>query len=672
MFRRDLVADRDVAGVDDGETSIDETLRQVLFLVKKEQLGIEPADFLEGGPPQRCAGADKFPLLKTLAPPFRGVSRAVNPAGQVGRRDAVRPVETFNGEGKRANFRLRAKALDGSTDAVRAREYGVIVQDNDRFSASGRRSLVSPAGHADVSRVGDQPDLGKLAAVIRQAGQSLGDAALIDDDNAEIHAVLVERAPDSIKRVVDTTPGQYDDVGVGHETGKSEAHSGRAHQLDRRVFQQMLRHPSLSLIMSLIKWLWSACCLQPNAGLRETARTEVGMPTTTVIIPTFNRAHLLRATLDAVLSQTRPPSEIIVVDDGSTDSTQELIRSCGVRVLHTPNRGKSAAVNLGLSHATGDWIWIVDDDDVPCPDALQRLQNLLRIKPRARFAYGRHERFKAADGAMRRLGTGYWSDCLDEEFHLATMEDYFAHQPGMLVAREVYETVGPFDETLSASEDYEMLVRTACRFDGVRCDGIVFWQRLHDGDRGPTADRFGAAEREARWIEADKQIFLRFRQSLPQGAYLPRGAFFPEDVGRRRALFQRGCIMARKKLWTEAIADFSHAAIIDCGPLSPDERSIVTRATFSKYGCDELIASPSIVHLLSDMGRQRRLGSDVASAIARGLVWRIRKAALAGQPVHAGRLLRAVARLASPIGAHWGALNPSRAHGHSADSDNRN
>lgn len=395
------------------------------------------------------------------------------------------------------------------------------------------------------------------------------------------------------------------------------------------------------------------------------------MPTTTVIIPTFNRAHLLRETLDAVVRQTRPPGEIIVVDDGSTDSTQDLIRSGRVRALHTPNRGKSAAVNLGLRHATGDWIWIVDDDDIPCPDALQRLQTLLHSKPHARFAYGRHERFSAADGAMRRLDTGYWSDCPDEEFHLATMEDYFAHQPGMLVAREVFETVGPFNETLSSSEDYEMLVRIACRFDAVRCDGILFWQRLHDGDRGPTADRFGAAEREARWIEADQKIFLRFRESLPLDTYLPRGAFFPEDVGKRRALFQRGCIMARKKLWTEAIADFSHAANIDCGPLSPDERSIVKRATFSKYGCDELVASPNVVRMLCDIGRQHRLGSDVASAVARGLVWRIRKAALAGRPVHAGRLLLTIARLASSLAPIEGTLNPSRAHGHSTSSDNR-
>jgi glycosyltransferase involved in cell wall biosynthesis len=382
------------------------------------------------------------------------------------------------------------------------------------------------------------------------------------------------------------------------------------------------------------------------------------MLTTTVIIPTFNRARLLREALDAVLSQTCRPGEIIVVDDGSTDSTQDVIRSRGVRALHTPNRGKSAAVNLGLSHANGDWIWIVDDDDIPCPDALERLHDLLRGKPRARFAYGRHERFYSVDGSMRRLGAGYWSDCPDAQFHLATMEDYFAHQPGMLVARDVYETVGRFNETLSASEDYEMLVRIACRFDGARCDGVVFWQRLHDGDRGPMADRFGAADRETRWIEADKQIFLRVRQSLPLDAYLPRGAFFPEVVGRRRALLQRGCIMARKKLWTEAIADFSQAADIDCGPLSSDERSIVTRATFSKYGCDELITSPSLVRLLADIGRQRCRGPDITKSIARGLVWRIRKAALAGRLARATRLFRIVARLASPVSAHRGRRPP--------------
>jgi glycosyltransferase involved in cell wall biosynthesis len=389
------------------------------------------------------------------------------------------------------------------------------------------------------------------------------------------------------------------------------------------------------------------------ADLIATARLNSAMFTTTVIVPTFNRAQFLHETLDAVLRQTRPVDEVIVVNDGSTDATSEVLRSYGdaVSLFRTSNRGKSAAVNFGLSVAKKDWIWIVDDDDVPCPDAHQRLVDVLRSRCEARFAYGRHDRFYTVDGAIRRLDTGYWSNCPDEEFHLATMEDYFAHQGGMLVAREVYETVGVFDETLHSSEDYEMLVRIACAFTGARCEGVVLRQRLHRGYRGPSEDRFDANEREPRWIRTDQKLFAKFRSVLPLEIYVPRGTKLSEPEDARRALLQRGCIMARKKLWAEAILDFETAADVHSGTLTDEERSILRRTTCSKYGCNELIESPDIVRSLIVFGRRSRQSADITRSIARGLVWRIREAALEGRLAYAGSLLLVAMRLsASGIG----------------------
>ncbi|MGA7937309.1 MAG: glycosyltransferase, partial [Kovacikia sp.] len=98
------------------------------------------------------------------------------------------------------------------------------------------------------------------------------------------------------------------------------------------------------------------------------------MPAVSVIIPNYNRAKLIGATLENMLSQTLPPVEIIVVDDGSTDDSVEVIRSFGSRVtlICQANQGPGAARNAGLKIATGDYIQFFDSDDLCSLNKLER------------------------------------------------------------------------------------------------------------------------------------------------------------------------------------------------------------------------------------------------------------------------------------------------------------
>jgi glycosyltransferase involved in cell wall biosynthesis len=107
------------------------------------------------------------------------------------------------------------------------------------------------------------------------------------------------------------------------------------------------------------------------------------LPSISVIIPTYNRAHLVGETIDCILRQTRPPEEIIVVDDGSTDDTCTEIERFGARVtlLRQENLGPGAARNRGLSQATGTFIQFFDSDDLAT-------LNLLEAKLRAVNAMG--------------------------------------------------------------------------------------------------------------------------------------------------------------------------------------------------------------------------------------------------------------------------------------------
>lgn len=92
-------------------------------------------------------------------------------------------------------------------------------------------------------------------------------------------------------------------------------------------------------------------------------------PSVTVVMPTYNRAHLIAPTIDAVLQQTHKNTELVVVDDGSTDETQSVIahRYGGnpqVRHVYKPNGGVSSARNIGLEHASGDYVAFLDSDDL--------------------------------------------------------------------------------------------------------------------------------------------------------------------------------------------------------------------------------------------------------------------------------------------------------------------
>jgi|GEM_PF-3135671 hypothetical protein len=103
--------------------------------------------------------------------------------------------------------------------------------------------------------------------------------------------------------------------------------------------------------------------------------------------------------------------------------------------------------------------------------------------------------------------------------------------------------------------------------------------------------------------------------------------------------------MARRKLWDEAIEDFSAASRMLCGPLTKGEKGILRRATGCKYGCYVLVNDGRILRALSRLARQKGLAADIVREIARGLVWRIRTMAMAGQVRSATRFSNVFARL---------------------------
>jgi len=316
------------------------------------------------------------------------------------------------------------------------------------------------------------------------------------------------------------------------------------------------------------------------------------MQDVTAIVPTFNRARFLGECLDALIGQTAPPRQIIVVDDGSTDDTARVVAGFGDRVdyLRKENGGKSSALNLALAQATGAAIWIFDDDDIADPDALRRLSGALAADPGAGFAFGNHDNFRVdEDGRLSFIPVSPARFDLDD-LHLAVLERCFIFQPALLVRRRCYDAVGPFDTGLPRAQDYEMLLRLTRHARGVHVPHILFHQRQHDHVRGPATLAIPGGEIWEKQKYFDALVLEKAHREEDLTDYLPRaarGTATPAPGDRVRALLRRAAVMARKKLWRLAGEDIDAAGMLAARhgirAIGPAETALLSRV-FDEFG----------------------------------------------------------------------------------------
>ena len=183
----------------------------------------------------------------------------------------------------------------------------------------------------------------------------------------------------------------------------------------------------------------------------------MGQPTVTVVIPTNNRKGLLPRALASVARQIRLPEEVIVVDDGSTDDTEGLIRQQfpEVRYLQQENRGVSAARNRGIREAKGEWVAFLDSDDEWLPEKLDRQLDALREDSEFLLCHTNEiwiRRGKRVNPMKKhtKFGGFIFKNCLP----LCVISP-----SSVLVHCSLFERVGLFDESLPACEDYDLWLR---------------------------------------------------------------------------------------------------------------------------------------------------------------------------------------------------------------------
>jgi glycosyltransferase involved in cell wall biosynthesis len=181
-----------------------------------------------------------------------------------------------------------------------------------------------------------------------------------------------------------------------------------------------------------------------------------------VIIPTYNYGRFLADCVGSVLRQSENDLEIIVVDDGSTDNTADVVKSFAGKVKYVPqeNKGLSSARNTGLRHASGEFVQLLDSDDMLGVDAIAAKASFLREHPDATVAVSPSYLFSSLNADGNPETTGCWAlHRRNLDIHLA----YFNIAPphAFLMRRTAVERVGYFDESLRACEDYEYWLRAA-------------------------------------------------------------------------------------------------------------------------------------------------------------------------------------------------------------------
>lgn len=176
-----------------------------------------------------------------------------------------------------------------------------------------------------------------------------------------------------------------------------------------------------------------------------------------VVVPTFNCAPILPRALDSILGQSLPATELIVVDDGSQDDTEDLIRRRypQVRYLKQANGGVSSARNRGIGAAGGDWIALLDSDDAWLPDKLAAQCATLRGQPNIRLCHTqevwiRHGRRVNQMDKHAKSGGYIFRACLPR---------CVISPSAALLHRSLFDELGTFGEDLPACEDYDLWLR---------------------------------------------------------------------------------------------------------------------------------------------------------------------------------------------------------------------
>ena len=316
------------------------------------------------------------------------------------------------------------------------------------------------------------------------------------------------------------------------------------------------------------------------------------MPLASIIVPAFNVAKTLSETLDALLAQTFTDYEIIVVNDGSTDTTAALLEEYegtpSLKVITQRNRGLAGARNTGIAAARGLYIGFCDADDLWVPEKLERHVAHLGSEPRVGISYSGSALIDDDGGPLGMAQTPRLKNITPGHIFMRNpigngsapvirkaVFDAIAHRPASEQTRDWY-----FDETFRQSEDIECWLRIALttdwQFEGI--EGTLTQYRINAGGLSSATElQLVAWERMVTKLSQISPEFFA-RTAKPARAYqlryLARRAISDKDTGRAFGLLAQSIAQSWRPMWEEpckSITTIAAAMVLRVGgPLALD------------------------------------------------------------------------------------------------------
>lgn len=272
-------------------------------------------------------------------------------------------------------------------------------------------------------------------------------------------------------------------------------------------------------------------------------------PSISAVVAAYQAEEWIGEALDAILGQTRPPDEVVVVNDGSTDGTGRELERYGrrIRVVHRPNGGCPAAFNTAFREARGDFVAMCGADDIWEPRKLEWQLEAIRRHPQADVLFGHARMFGRIESEHARPPhTGLLDS---DSFRNALFAANCVCAPSVVIRRSLFESLGPFVEKFGA-DDYEYWFR--CLRAGARFyydERPLLRYRQHDTNLSAQMGWMDDCTCQVRrWYEADVSdrrvvdaglaplLFRIARRKVDEGATEQARGAFRESLGHARGL----------------------------------------------------------------------------------------------------------------------------------------
>jgi glycosyltransferase involved in cell wall biosynthesis len=284
---------------------------------------------------------------------------------------------------------------------------------------------------------------------------------------------------------------------------------------------------------------------------QNSVETEIEVPSliqplVTVVITSYNYERYVGETIESVLKQTYPRVEVIVVDDGSTDRSAEVIGKFGTKVtlIRQKNAGCAAARNVGIRHACGDLIAFCDSDDRWVSHKLERQIPQFQKDPCVGLVHSGSRCFDAKDG--RTLYECWPRENTD--FHEMLEWCHFGLSSAVF-SRQALDRVGIFDETLCGTDDWDLGIRIAFHYRVVGVRELLLEYRMHESNATLKADSI--LKNSLRLVNKPRELHahcgLCIRARRLAARHVRRG-YYGVAVGRAREAMAKG-MLAESLKW---------------------------------------------------------------------------------------------------------------------------